>query len=338
MNKLTLTTLCLAMGLLSACGQQLTALTDEANSNSSSSINRSAAEKALISLESDLRQGSVQASESSVNQQKAVAVTGEKVSLSLAQINTIVASAQMALQSANLGQSNDLASIIPALIKGASLGANAAQVGDPASLASLLSVIGNSALSSIVNLSPDSVSTNNLKDLAKSIFANLATAGVGSANASTVSSTIIKSLLSHIASTDIDASGFSEVIKSIAAGAVAGLGNNPGMGVGSAIFQSIIKNLGTGSLSGIANIVASLGNGGNASDLLKNFISAFTTGSQTGLNSISTSKSLVSTLLNSLLSGLNSSATPGTTTSWVSTLIGSVVPTLISTLIKVLLI
>lgn len=340
MNKLTLTALCLTMGLLSACGPQLTALNEDGTANGSSSVVPSTtAEKALASLESDLRKGTVTATESSVNQ-KAVSATAEKISLNSAQINTIIESARLALETANLGQSNDLSAIIPVLIKGASLGANAIQLGDSSLIAKLLSVIGNSALTSIVNLSPDQISTGDLKGLAQSIFANLATAGVGSSNATSVAQTIIQSLLGHIASTDIDSSGFSSVIQSIAQGAIAGLNNNAGTNVGSTIFQSILKGLGSGSLNGIAAIVSSLGNSNNASDLLKTFINAFTAGSQSGLNQVSSSKSLVSTLLNSILTGLNSSAgtPPPSGSSWLTTLVGAVVPTLISTLIKVLII
>ena len=176
MNTKILVTGFLALGLLAGCGgNNLTTSSPGSNSTSDASqgvvdqpaAQQYASQKMLADLKADLQKSSVGVSGQGVQKLSA--------GLSSSQIATIISSAAMALNNAGLGQSNDLAAIIPALIQGASLGAGTL---GSSNIASLISLIGNSTLNSLVNQSTGSVAQNLLQTVAQSVFANLSNAGI----------------------------------------------------------------------------------------------------------------------------------------------------------------
>ncbi|QLY26256.1 hypothetical protein [Bdellovibrio sp. KM01] len=266
-----------------------------------------------------------QAMLSDLNEQLAIQTTSK---LSASQINAIVASAQMALESANLGKSNDLAAIIPVIIQGATTGVGTLNIADLVKKSNLLALIGDSTLNSLVNLSQDEVSTNLIQTVTSALFANLKLAGVSSGSQATAANTIIQALIGKLSGKDFDVSSLATVIESLAKGSVLGLGK---LGNSSTVLQTILSSLGSGSLPGLNQLITQLGSSNNASTTLQNLIAAFTSGSNSGLGAIvgsgSGSSTLAKTLLTALMGGIKiagaTSPTASVVTSIVSSLLGS---------------
>jgi|GEM_PF-3491119 hypothetical protein len=340
---LSITATFLTSTLLTGCGDKFTSLDAQDASSSSSNgaeqVEATPSSKMISELEANLRSGTV--GTSSVNQ-KAV-VSKIALPLSSAQINTILASAQAFINANGLANSSDMSAIISQVIAGASTGVGALNLKDPALISQLLSMIGNSTLTSLVNQSATTVSTTLLEQIANNVFANMNIAGLPVGNMSTAANTIINSIVSNLAATDLDASGFSGVLKSIAQGAVAGIGKlNLGSTTSSTILNTILSSLGAGSSSGITSLISSLGlSGSGASSMVSTLVNAFSTGAKAALqNYINSGKtsSTIGTLLSAVLNGLSGSAASNTnasgTTGVVSNIITSVVGSLLSNLIK----
>jgi hypothetical protein len=251
--------------------------------------------------------------------------------LSSTQIAAIVASAQAALESANLGKSNNLSAIIPVLIQGATTGVGTLNIADLVSKSNILALIGDSTLNSLVNLSEDEVSTELIQKVTAALFSNLKLAGVGSSSQATAANTIIQAILGKLSGKDFDVSSLATVIESLAKGSVLGLGN---LGNSSSALQTILSSLGSGSLPGLNQLISKLGSSNNASTTLQSLITAFTSGSNSGLSSllsgVTSSSSLKQTLLSSLLAGIKIAGATSPTASVVTTIVGSLLGNLLN--------
>lgn len=313
----------LVAGMLAGCGKQfqLSPVLDDSSSALAVPVDvkpKSAAATMIADLESNLRGVRVVGSTQSKLQVKASA---KALAISDSEIAVILSTVTMALENSNLMSSNDLSSIIPVLVQGASLGIGTLQSTDKNQLSNLLAAVGNSAINSIVNMSDSGVSTSLLQDLANSLFKGFSSSGVSKANISGVANSVIASLLGRLSESDLAASGFDTVLKSLASGAVTGLGQ---LNLGSTLFSTVLNSLGSGSFSGIGNLVTSvLGAGANTNsgaNWMSTLLNSFTSGIQGGLGGVQQSGATgggIAGLLSSFLSGVSGStnqapgATPG---------------------------
>ncbi|WP_413560255.1 hypothetical protein [Bdellovibrio sp. HCB209] len=295
---------------LIGCGNNLQ--TPELSSDSSSSQSTSTVSEPKMASQAML---------SDLNNQLKVQATGK---LSSAQISAIIASAQMALETANLGKSDDLAKIIPVIIQGATTGVGTLNIADLLKKSDILALIGDSTLNSLVNLSKDEVSTALIQQVTSALFANLKLAGVTSGSQATAANTIIQALLGKLSGKDFDVSSLQTVIESLAKGSVLGLGK---LGNNSAVLQTILSSLGSGSLPGLNQLISKLGGSNNATTTLQNLIAAFTSGSNSGLSAIVgngvNSKTLMQTLLSSLMGGIKIAGATSPASSVVTSIVGS---------------
>lgn len=271
-----------------------------------------------------------QAMLSDLNNQLQVQASGK---LSPTQISAILASAQMALESANLGKSDDLAKIIPVIIQGATTGVGTLNIADLLKKSDILALIGDSTLNSLVNLSKDEVSTALIQQVTSALFANLKLAGVSSGSQATASNAIIQALLGKLSGKDFDVSSLQTVIESLAKGSVLGLGK---LGNSSSVLQTILSSLGSGSLPGLNQLISQLGSANNATTTLQNLIAAFTSGSNSGLSAIVgngvNSKTLMQTLLTSLMGGIKIAGASSPATSVITTIVSSLLGSFLSKL------
>ncbi|WP_413577553.1 hypothetical protein ACLVWU_04100 [Bdellovibrio sp. HCB290] len=253
--------------------------------------------------------------------------------LSATQIAAIIASAKTALDSANLGNSNNISAIIPVLIQGATTGVGTLNIADLVSKSNILGLIGDSTLNSLVNLSEDEVSTALIQKVTSALFSNLKLAGIGSSSQATAANTIIQAILGKLSGKDFDVSSLATVVESLAKGSVLGLGN---LGNSSSVLQTILSSLGSGSLPGLNQLIAKLGGSNNASTTLQSLISAFTSGSNSGLSTIvgsgTGSSALMQTLLTALMGGIKVAGASSPAASVVTTIVGSLLGSFLSKL------
>lgn len=276
-----------AVNLLVGCGNQLQTLDSSANDTSaalsapseSAPVEMSAAQKMLADLESNLN-GS--AGSSAALRQKLSVSSG--LNLNSSQISSILGSASSALSTEGLMQSNDLSAILPVFIGGASSGVGDLGLTNPGSISSILSLVGDSSLSSVIDLSGNTVSTDLVTNLSSSLFGNLSNAGLSNSNSQALgANTIISSLLGNLGTKNMDMGSLTGIIQSLGAGSVLGLGQ---LGNTSSPFSSILGGLGSGSSSGIMSLFTGLTSNGDTSHSLQGLLGAFASGSNLGLGSI----------------------------------------------------
>jgi hypothetical protein len=310
-----------AAASLSACGSQMEAMStgNPESSNNSQSADTTPAPSVQVS-----------ASKVMVNDLETQLKSQASSKLTAEQIQAIVNTVKTTLSSANLSNSDDLKALIPAIIQGASVGVGTLNLSDITSKSGILALIGDTALTSLVNLSPESVSASLIQSVTKSLFANLNLAGVSSGNQATAASSIIKSILGQLSGKDFDVSSLQTVIESLASGSVLGLGN---LGNSNAVLNTIVSSLGSGSLPGLTSLIKNLGSSNNATTTLANLIGAFTSGSNSGLSSVVAklggSNSTFQTLLTSLMNGIKNNAGSTGSSSTASTVV-SIVGSLLS--------
>lgn len=249
-----------------------------------------------------------------------VSKTANRLKLTSAQTQVILATTKMALDTAGLTNSNDLTSLIPVLVQGAALGIGAIQSTDTTNISNLLAAVANSVLNSIVNVSSGSVPTSMLQSLTEALFASLSQSGVNSSNIQTVSNSVINSILSRLNESNVSTSGFETLLQNLATGVVSGLGQ---LNLPTTLLSAVLNSIGSGSLLGITNLVSNVigvVTGTNGSTWLTNLLNAFTNGITSGLNALNSSGSIsgaVGSFASAFLQGMSgqASTSAGSTTS-----------------------
>lgn len=270
----------------------------------------------MADLESNLRG---QVVKGATQNKMMVRKSAQSLKLSDAQIKVILATTQMSLDQAGVTNSNDLQSLIPAIVQGATLGIGALQLGDMGNITNLLSSVANSILNSIVNTAGGQAPNDLLGQLTNALFASLGQSGVNSSNLSSVSNNIISSMLSRLSESGLSSMGLEDILKTLAGGVVTGLGQ---LNLPTGIFQTVLNSLGQGSLSGltglVTNVLGAVTAGSGGGDWLTSLMTAVTSGISGAINMLSGNGSIeggAGNFLNAFLQGLsgqNMSQSPST--------------------------
>ncbi|MBX3018193.1 MAG: hypothetical protein KF767_09915 [Bdellovibrionaceae bacterium] len=260
----------------------------------------------MADLESNLRG---QVVSGSTQNKTMVRKSAQNLNLTDAQIKVILATTQMSLEESGVSQSDNLEALIPAIVKGATLGIGALQLGNTAGLTNILSSVANSILNSIVNVSGEQAPSNLLGQLTNALFSSLGQSGVTSSNITSVSNNLISSMLSRLSESNLSSMGLENLVQTLAGGVVTGLGQT---GMSTNLFQTVLNSLGKGSLSGltglVTNVLGAVTAGSASSDWLGSLMQAVTTGISGAINMLTGEGSLqggAGNFLNAFLQGLS---------------------------------
>lgn len=275
-------------------------------------VELSKAQTLMVDLESNLRG---QVMKGATQNKTMVRKSASSVKLTDAQIKVILATTQMSLDQAGVSQSEDLSSLIPAIVKGATLGIGALQLGDSTNITNLLSSVANSILNSIVNVNGQTNSESLLGQLTNALFASLPQSGVNSSSLTGVANNLISSMLSRLSESNLSSFGLENILQTLAGGVVTGLGQ---LNMPTALFQSVLNSLGQGSLSGLTGLVTSvlgtITNGSAGADWLGSLMQAVTSGISGAISALTGNGSLqgvASNFVNSFLQGISGQSNTG---------------------------
>lgn len=288
MNKLLILAL-ITIGMLTGCNNKMSAVESSLDSSTNESLGvtpqpESQAQKMLADLEATLKANSQSTGLSKVQSKLNLPM----LNLDPTQISTIMGFASGAVGNAGLTHSNDMSAILPVLIGGASQGVGSLNL-PTGQVSSLMGLIGNGSLGSLLNMSGSlggtngAIPTDMISLLSGSLFQNLPTAGIPTSGLPNASGSLMALLTGGLGSTGFGTNGLSSIISSLSSGAVGGIGGIQVPGMNSSLLSSIFGQLGSGSVTGIGGISLP---GGMNNNILQTLLGSVTSGANMGLGNI----------------------------------------------------